>query len=204
MDTAINISFPEMVEIYLVRHGETVSTGTYTGSTDVELSADGRQQARSLHSFLYKVHFDHCFCSPLVRCRETFTLFDVDIECSFAESLKEIDFGDWEGLRFDEIKARYPDQLSEWMRQGEDFEFPEGEKIVTFNTRVSEWFDKLLTNDFNRVLIVAHGGVLRAGICHLLGIQSTRAFAFSPKEGAVSKVIVSDGFGHLEFYNCRD
>lgn len=200
---AINISFPETVEIYLLRHGKTVMSGTYTGSTDVELSAVGRQQARSLNSFLNQVHFDHCFCSPLVRCRETLTLLDIDSECSFAESLKEIDFGSWEGLTFDEIQSRYPDQLANWTSEGEDFIFPKGEKIETFNMRVSEWFDKLLTKDSNRVLIVAHGGVLRAAICNLLDIDITRCFAFNPMEGAVSKVVVNNDFAHLEFFNCR-
>ena len=191
------------MEIYLVRHGETISSGTYTGSTDVELSPAGRQQARSLGLFLDQLHFDHCFCSPLVRCRDTFTLLDVDSDCSFTESLKEIDFGDWEGLSFDDIQTHYPDQLAEWSRESNDFRFPGGEKIRTFNTRISEWFDKLLTKDFNRVLIVAHGGVLRAGVCHLLGIDSRHAFAFSPKEGAVSKISATDGFAHLDFFNRR-
>ena len=191
------------MEIYLLRHGKTALSGTYTGSTDVELSAGGRHQARSLSSFLNQVHFDHCFCSPLVRCRETYTLLDIDLECSFAECLKEIDFGDWEGLSFDGIQTRYTDHLAKWTREGEDFRFPGGEEIRSFNTRVSEWFDKLLTKDFNRVLIVAHGGVLRTSICHLLGIDQSSGFAFNPKEGAVSKVIVTNGFCHLEFFNCR-
>lgn len=191
------------MEIYLVRHGESISAGTYTGSIDVELSAGGRQQVRSLSIVFNQLVFDHCFCSPLGRCRETFALLDVDSECSLVESLKEIDFGDWEGLSFDEIQSRYPDQLAKWTCEDNDFRFPGGERIRAFNTRVSEWFDKLLTKDFNRVLIVAHGGVLRAGICHLLGIDSSRAFAFSPKEGAVSKISVTNGFAHLEFFNCR-
>ena len=191
------------MELYLLRHGKTVLSGTYTGSTDVELSASGKRQARSIGSFLNQIRFDYCFCSPLIRCRETYTLLEIDSLCNFAESLKEIDFGGWEGLTFDEIQARYPDQIAKWTRQGEDFIFPQGEKIKTFNMRVSEWFDKLLTKDFDRVLIVAHGGVLRTGLCHLLGIDNSSGFAFNPKEGAVSKVMVSNGFGHLEFFNCR-
>ncbi|RZW25037.1 MAG: hypothetical protein EX260_03490, partial [Desulfobulbaceae bacterium] len=71
-------------------------------------------------------------------------------------------------------------------------------------SRVTGWLDNLLTKEFNRVLIVAHGGVIRIAICHLLGIDTARAFAFNPMEGRVAMVHVVDGFGQLEMLNCID
>ena len=192
------------MEIYLLRHGTTIQSGTYTGRSDVELSADGEHQILSLAPRLKSVDFDACFCSPLKRCRQTLALLDIIAECNFVESLKEIDFGLWEGLSFKQIQNSYPDQLDSWARQGDDFRFPGGERIKTFNSRIIDWFDKLLTKDFNRVLIVAHGGVVRTGICHLVGIDSTKAFVFNPKEGRVAKISVDDGFGQLEYFNCAD
>ena len=85
--------------------------------------------------------------------------------------------------------------------KGEAFRFPEGEMISNFNSRVISWFNSLLKNNFNRVLIVSHGGVIRAGICHLLGIDMTRVFSFNPKEGRVSMVQVEDGAGRLDLFN---
>ena len=139
----------------------------------------------------------------MIRCRQTLALLGVDSECRFAESLKEIDFGSWEGLSFTQVQRDYADELNDWVREDEDFGFPGGERIRAFNSRVVTWFDNLLTNDFNRVLIVAHGGVIRIAISHLLGIETTRAFVFDPMEGRVSMVHVVDGFGRLELFNCR-
>lgn len=189
------------MEIYLLRHGQTLKPRTYTGSTDVELSLEGSQQVSDLSPLFEQLEFEYCFSSPLVRCRQTVSLLAIDSPCSFDESLREIDFGVWEGLSFDEVQASYPDQLDKWVSEGEDFIFPGGEKIRTFNARITRWFDNLLTKKFNRVLIVAHGGVIRIGICHLIGID-LKTFVINPKEAGVSKISIVDGFGHLEFYNC--
>jgi alpha-ribazole phosphatase len=191
------------VEIYLLRHGHTLQAGTYTGSTDVKLSAEGKQQITTLSPYFQSIKFDHCFCSPLIRCRQTLTLLGVDTECRFDDNLKEIDFGVWEGLSFVQVQKNFPNQLNDWVRADEDFSFPGGERIRAFNSRVVNCFDNLLTNNFNRVLIVAHGGVIRIAICHLLGIVTARAFAFNPMEGRVSMVHLVDGFGRLEMLNCR-
>lgn len=190
------------MEIYLLRHGHTPQPGTYTGSTDVELSIEGTQQVSRLSPLFDLLDFDYCFCSPLVRCKQTVSLLAIDAELFFDECLREIDFGVWEGLSFAEVQANYPEQLDKWECEGEDFTFPGGETIRTFNARITGWFDKLLTKEFNRVLIVAHGGVIRVGISHLLGIDHLRAFAFNPKEAGVSKISIIDGYGNLEFFNC--
>ena len=191
------------MHIYLLRHGQTPQAGTYTGSTDVELSTAGREQITSLASVLQAIDFDHCFCSPLVRCRQTLSLLDLSSETSFTESLREIDFGSWEGLSFEQIEKAYPDQLRDWVSKAEAFRFPGGEKIDDFNSRIISWFNNLLTKQFNRVLIVAHGGVIRVALCHLLGIEITRAFAFNPKQGRVALVHVEAGSGRLDLFNCR-
>lgn len=191
------------MEIYLLRHGKTLQSGTYTGRTDVALSDEGRQQITTLSPFLQSIKFDTCFCSPLIRCVQTWNLLDVDSDPLFDESLKEIDFGFWEGLSFEQIQRDFSNELAAWGREGEDFCFPGGEMIRAFNSRVTRWLDNLLTKDFNRVLIVAHGGVIRIAICHLLVFETARAFAFNPREGRLSMVNVVDGFGQLEMLNCK-
>ena len=199
--TAKNINLPELVEIYLLRHGQTVQSGTYTGISEVSLSEAGRQQIRSLIPVIGQLEFNHCFCSTLRRCRESYELLDIAAPCTFDEDLREIDFGKWEGLSFEQIQKAYDDQFNDWMTQGESFSFPGGEKISSFNDRVIGWFDSLLTRDLDRVLIVAHGGVLRIGLCHLLDVKESRTFSYNFKEGALSQVEVDDGFTRLEFFN---
>lgn len=201
--TAENINSPELVEIYLLRHGQTAQSGTYTGITDVSLSAEGKRQIRALIPIITELEFDHCFCSPLLRCIETYALLDIGLPYTDDKDLKEINFGSWEGLTFQQIQKDFADQLNQWEDQGDSFTFPGGERISSFNERVKGWFGALLANDFNRVLIVAHGGVLRIGLCHLLGVDEGRAFAFNFKEGALTHVAVNNGSARLEFHNCR-
>lgn len=154
-----------------------------------------------LQPFISTMRFDRCYSSPLSRCQETFELLNIGSPCSIESDLLEIDFGRWEGLTFARIEKQFPDQLEQWVKQQERFTFPDGELITAFNSRVCRWFDKLLTKDYERVFIVSHGGVLRTGICHLLGFDSAQAFAFQVKEGHLSTVIVSDGFGRLDLFN---
>lgn len=192
------------MEIYLLRHGRTTQPGTYTGLRDVELCDTGRTQINSLQPLFSHSIFDHCYCSPLLRCRQTLELLDLKAVCTIDENLQEICFGQWEGLRVDQIEERFPGQIGQWSRLQENFRFPGGDMIVEFNDRVCRWFDKLLKKDFNRVLIVSHAGVLRTAICHLLGIDISHCFAFNIKEAGVAAVTVSDGFGRLDFFNCSD
>ncbi len=123
--------------------------------------------------------------------------------CTIEENLKEINFGKWEGLGFDQVKEQYPEDIEEWRRECGNFQFPQGDSIPAFYQRISDWFDNLLAGEFNRVLIVTHGGVLRCSVCHLLGLGQDHCFAFSFDEGSVSKVVVENGFARLEFLNCR-
>lgn len=158
----------------------------------------------SLQPVLADLVFDQCYCSPLKRCRETLAILGLEIACTVDKQLREIDFGQWEGLRFDQVEQRFPGQIERWSSLQERFRFPGGDEIARFNRRVCCWFDKLLKNNFNHVLIVSHAGVMRIAICHLLGIDRSNAFAFSIGEAALVKVAVNDGFGRLEYFNsCR-
>ena len=189
------------MEIYLLRHGLTTQPGTYTGISDVDLAEAGRQQIRTLSPGLSKIKFDHCFCSPLRRCRQSFRLLDIKSELTIDENLQEINFGDWEGLSFTEVKERFPADVERWLKQGDGFQFPHGESTEDFCLRISRWFERLGRKAYDRVLVVSHGGVLRYGICHLLNLGKSHSFAFHVGEGLLSKVTVEHGAGRLEFLN---
>lgn len=189
------------MQIYLLRHGATSRPGTYSGRRDVELSDLGREQIRALKPFFSTLRFDQCYCSPLSRCRETFELLEIPGPVIFDHDLQEIHFGQWEGLSFAEIEARFSTQLEQWVEQQDLFRFPGGDLISAFNDKICRWCDNLLTKEFERVFIVSHGGVMRAALCHLLGIDLARALAFHVKEGCVAALTVEDGFGRLDLFN---
>jgi len=189
------------LEIYLLRHGRTTRPGTYTGVSDVDLAETGRRQILSLSPHLLEIRFDHCYCSPLKRCRQSLSLLNIKCGLTIDENLREIDFGDWEGLSFAEVQDRFPEDVEGWMKAGDDFQFPRGDATRDFCLRVSGWFDELVRAAYNRVLVVSHGGVLRYGICQLLGIDKKHGFALHVEEGHLSKVFFAHGMGRLDFLN---
>lgn len=191
------------MDIYLLRHGQTTQPDTFTGVTDIGLSTTGEKQIHAITPELKKVNFDHCFCSPLTRCRETLRLLGLACSVTIDETIKEIDFGSWEGLSYKQIQELYPAELKRWSVQKEAFTFPGGARIDQFNLRIQQWFDELVNTGHNRVLVVAHGGVLRTGLCALLELGSDNMFRFNFTEGAVSKIGIREGYSYLEYFNCR-
>lgn len=191
------------MDIYLLRHGQTTQPGTFTGVTDVFLSKAGEGQIRKIAPVLKTAQIEHCYCSPLIRCRDTVRMLELACDVTVDEDLKEIDFGLWEGLDYDQVKQEYPDEMNRWIEQKESFTFPRGARISQFNHRIQQWFDELLNTRHNRVLIVAHGGVLRVGLHALLGLGSDTIFGVNFAEGAVSRVKIQEGFPYLESLNCR-
>ena len=189
------------MHIYLVRHGKTVSSGTYCGAGDVPLADEGRLQVLNIAPFLKKTGVSHCFSSPLLRCRETLKLLDLDVNCSVEENLREIHFGRWEGMTFDEISRNDPEKLEEWMKLQEQFTFPGGEKILDFSSRIGECFKMITSTNFEKVLVVCHGGVIRHALCHLLELPCHKANSFEIGEGTVSSLIYENGHSVLQKLN---
>jgi broad specificity phosphatase PhoE len=97
--------------VYLIRHGETAwsLSGQHTGRTDIALTEQGEQQARALAPILGAVTFEHVFVSPRQRARQTCDLAGLGATAQVAGDLAEWDYGDYEGLRSDEIRRRRAD-----------------------------------------------------------------------------------------------
>ncbi len=122
-------------KIYLLRHGETAwsKSGQHTGLTDIELTKDGRWEATRLGKSIKHVKFDHVFCSPLKRARETCKLANLKGDHVRIDSrLVEWDYGDYEGLTTKEIHKTNPG----WSIFSQDP--PSGETAKEIEKRVDE------------------------------------------------------------------
>ncbi|MBC7325685.1 MAG: histidine phosphatase family protein, partial [Moorella sp. (in: Bacteria)] len=108
----------ENIRIYLVRHGETEwnNNGRYQGHTDVALSVSGRRQAELLRERFRSIPLDSVYSSDLSRARETAAVIAAPhgLTIKTEEAFREIDFGFWEGLTYQEITARYPHEWERW------------------------------------------------------------------------------------------
>ena len=189
------------MNIYFLRHGQTVAAGSYTGSTDVPLSAEGISQILNISSYLRGIIIDFAYCSTLVRCRKSFELLQLAVECSFDAALTEIDFGTWETRSFNQIYRDDRQNMEEWFRLREAFTFPEGDNIRQFSSRIKDWFQNLGDGRYKNVLVVSHAGVIKHAIAHLLGLDINQADQFEVVEGRVSLVSIDDGFAVLKYLN---
>ncbi len=99
------------LHLYLVRHGETpwVLTQQHTGITEVPLTTDGAHEAQELGRHLKKVRFAQVFSSPRQRCRQTCALAGLGQAAVIDADLAELNYGDYEGQRSEEIRLARPD-----------------------------------------------------------------------------------------------
>ena len=125
--------------------------------------------------------------SPLERARETAEIAvgagrPVDIDAD----LQEMDFGDWEGLSYDEVAARYPEAVTGWAEFRPDFGFPGGETLADFAHRIERVAGRLTEPETGTVVAFVHGGVVRALICHFLGLSLRDYLLFDVPTGGVA------------------
>jgi glucosyl-3-phosphoglycerate phosphatase len=151
-----------------IRHGQTEwnATSRWQGRADVDLTDEGRAQARraalSLHAMPFR--FDRLICSSLRRAHETAQLIGEILELPIAhvdERLVERDIGEWSGLHTSQIEERWPGMLDRWRNEGIE-RTPGGELERDMAARVSDALESALTHTQEpaRTLIVTHGGVI--------------------------------------------
>ncbi len=165
-----------MSKLLLVRHGNTKSNSAerFWGHTDVELSVTGIKQAEQLRDRLTTQKIDVVYSSDLSRAIMTAQIIAAShqLDVVMCDELHEINFGEVEGLTFQEISQFYPELARTWPDRDLTFRFPGGESISDLNNRVSKFLDRLEKHEPEEtILIVAHAGVLRLLICHLLGLE---------------------------------
>lgn len=185
--------------LLLVRHGQIVGSGhgRFIGATDPPLDSYGQQQAKALAGRLARLAPQRCYCSPKLRCRQTASAAMPEMTAQLDEQLREIDFGQWENRTFAEIARDQPLLVDRWASFAADFAFPGGESLQGFMDRVRAAADRLVQDDAETVLAVTHGGVIRAMLCHLLGLEPQKYLIFDVPYAAMAVVDLFDGRGVL-------
>ena len=184
-------------EVFLVRHGETEwnKLGRFQGSTDLELSEEGIKQARCLQE-RFKGDFDYIFCSPLKRAFQTASIIceNIEKEPIIVDEITEINFGAWEGLTLDEIKKKYPKDLYAWRTDEINGPFTGGE-LSTRNASIrakNAIYDIINKYQGSKILIVAHGGIIKAGLIGLYNWRMNMYQNLNLNNTAVTHLIFKD------------
>ena len=154
------------LQIYLIRHGQTAwsLSGQHTGRTDIPLTPHGEDEARALEASFRGLTFTHVLTSPRQRARQTATLAGLGAQANVEPDLAEWDYGDYEGLRSVEIRARRPG----WniVRDG----CPNGESPAQIAARADRLV-ALLSSLTGHVAVVSHGHFGRCLAARWIGLD---------------------------------
>ena len=155
-----------MVKVVFIRHGQTEwnVSGRYQGQSDVALSATGIEQAEKLARHFPLAAIDAVYSSDLLRARVTAEKvagrFGLRVQTDAA--FRELNFGDWEGLTYEQIVASWADAMKNFLRHPDILQVPHGESFPEVQQRALNRLRELLVqHEGETIVIVAHGAVLR-------------------------------------------
>jgi broad specificity phosphatase PhoE len=149
--------------LLLARHGETDwnRDRIWQGHSDMPLNDAGRAQAHALAEELANESFDAVYSSDLVRAHETARIVAErhGLDVTAVPDLREVNVGSWEGLNEEEIRHRFPGAARGGWENGETYE-QMGRRVIEALRRIAD------THAGERILVVTHGGPLRAVLHH--------------------------------------
>lgn len=163
------------MEIYIVRHGETIwnKKRLLQGSTDIELSEKGIELAKVTSDKISDLYFDKIYSSPLIRAYKTAEIMkgDRNIEIIKDERLRELNFGANEGHNSLELQADESNPFHYFFSQPELYTPAEGgETLEQICERAKEFLEEVIepqAKELERIMIVAHGAMNKALMCHI-------------------------------------
>jgi alpha-ribazole phosphatase len=165
-----------MMNLYLVRHGQTPASreNRFSGSMDPPLTDVGKVMAESLASAYAGVSWSAIYCSPMLRTRQTADPLcrRVNMQPVMDWGLREIDYGEWDGMNQDEVKQRWPEAFAYWAADVASRGAPGGETAFDVAGRAMKVIEQIRTKyKEGNVLVVSHKATLRIIVCALLGLD---------------------------------
>ncbi|MFV5360245.1 histidine phosphatase family protein [Acinetobacter oleivorans] len=191
--------------IDLLRHGESQYSHTLRGHLDDELTAKGWQQMQSTIEQVANQSWDVIISSSLKRCAYFAEQLakTTQLPLLLNNDLKEMYFGDWEGVSTQQIYETSPELLANFWQKPSQYCPPRAETLMQFQTRVLKGFQELLVEmqnqNWQHGLVVTHGGVIKLLAC-LATQQPLDDLLKMPAElGKLYSFVFSETDGQLTF-----
>lgn len=192
--------------LYLLRHGEVEARyhRVFGGKIDMELSPLGHQQVQALADY-FRRHPPHVmYASPMKRVRQTLAPLASQTGLSpiVLPGLREVDFGVWTGLSWDQVYERHQVSAFDWLNQLEAGTIAEAETTADFRARVDDAFRQILAESAcKEIAVVAHGGVIRMLLAIILDLPFARMSAFDIEYASITKISLRPGKTEIELMN---
>lgn len=195
-----------MLEILLVRHGQTDWNveRRIMGAKPIGLNKVGRSQARALQKGLKDVPIDRICTSPLKRALQTSQIIDKgrDIPIVLEDNLQEIDYGDWVGKTFDEV--RLDPRYKAYHTKPSEAASPGKETIPIVRDRAVKCLEGLRQeNHLSRVVVVTHADVIKILLAHYMHLNLDEFHQLKIDNGSMSLMWFDGAAERVLAVNCR-
>ena len=181
--------------IQFVRHMETDMNrlGIIQGSSDGLLGEIGQAQSRLFVEEKDLSDIDVVYCSNLSRAKFLAGLIKDKIhkELIIDERLNEIHVGQWEGKTWKEVTVEYKDFLEGWFKDNTNIPAPDGESYAELAIRLHAFIEDIKKLDYKKVMVIAHGAVIKTLICSMLDIDLKNRSKFVIDNGSITEFIFS-------------
>jgi alpha-ribazole phosphatase len=177
-----------------LRHGETVKGQCYLGRTDAGLTPLGWSQMQKAMRDINPDDYDVIVTSPLLRCQsfadQWLLSANFNLKALRTDALiQEYDFGLWDGMTAAAIMLHWPEELGAFWRNPECCPPPQGESLAVFFQRLWKFLDNELKSENRSVLLITHGGVIKALTCLAQGRPAGDMHSIGVKHGTLHRIV---------------
>ena len=192
--------------LYLVRHGEITTSNEwrYVGHMDVELTETGISQMERVGQRLKGEKIDVLLSSDLKRTRRGAEIIGslFNLMPAAERDFREVNLGRWEGLTRDEIVERFPKEFEERAAHLTEYRIEGGESFADLQKRVINRLTAVLdAYQGKTILMVAHGGVNRVILTHVLGMDLCNLTRIDQEYGCLNIIDYFDGMPVVRLMN---
>ncbi len=193
--------------LYLIRHGQVEGheERRYNGHADVALTDLGVEQYHQLKDRLADTHISACYSSNLTRCRIGAGIIcgQFGIEPVHRPELREVNIGIWEGLTWQEIQSRWPEEWQARLNDLVNYRVPQGENLLDVESRLMPVVREILERHRGQeILLVGHGGVNRIILLAAIGAPLASMFNVEQNYGCLNMIdYYGDGRATVKLLN---
>jgi alpha-ribazole phosphatase len=200
------VTAAQRTRLLLVRHAETTWNveRRFQGQQDSPLTERGWHQAERLAARLAHQPLDAIYASDLGRTLATAERLagQHNLPVQSCPALREAAFGAYEGATFAELEARYGEEVRRWAADPVRLAPPGGETLLAFQARVAAGLTEIVArHQGETLLLVAHGGSVRAGVIDALAIDLDRFRSLRMDNASLTIIDWYDGFKSLVVFN---
>jgi broad specificity phosphatase PhoE len=200
------MSSAKLTRLLLIRHAEVEESyhKVFGGQIDMDISPRGHEQSATLAKFLHHKKLDAIYASPMKRVQQTLAPFlkNGAPAQTILPALREVHFGDWTGLNWEQVCERFDLHATEWLDHIERGLAPNGESGPQFRARVEPCLREIIKKHPGETVgIFCHGGVVRIILSILLELPLPKTNSFEVEYASVTQVALHPRLAEVELLN---